>query len=168
MPRSSGSTLTIAGSAALEDKIPDHSVFSRARNERFGDHDIFRHVFERVVAACIGAGLVGGKGFAVDASLIQADANKHRSIPGTEWNKNIDPNHARRAVKEYLATLDDPANGTAGDLTPRRAGCCSACFLSNSSANKSNRRRHAGEMIRSSQPIFGEIAPSVMPPTAPP
>jgi transposase len=41
----------------IEDKIPDHSVFSRARNERFGDHDIFRHVFERVVAACIGAGL---------------------------------------------------------------------------------------------------------------
>jgi transposase len=47
----------------IEDKIPDHSVFSRARNERFGDHDIFRHVFERVVAACIGAGLVGGEGF---------------------------------------------------------------------------------------------------------
>src|SRR5215472_3734085 len=75
---------------SIEDKIPDHSVFSRARNERFGDHDIFRHVFERVVAACIGAGLVGGKGFAVDASSIQADANKHRSIPGTEWTKNID------------------------------------------------------------------------------
>src|ERR1700719_539044 len=81
----------------IEDKIPDHSVFSRARNERFGDHDIFRRVFERAVAACIGAGLVGGEGFAVDASLIQADANKHRSIPGTEWNKNIDPDHARRA-----------------------------------------------------------------------
>jgi transposase len=103
----------------IEDKIPDHSVFSRARNERFGDHDIFRHVFERVVAACIGAGLVGGEGFAVDASLIQADANKHRSIPGTEWNKNIDPDHARRAVKEYLATLDDPVYGTASDVTPK-------------------------------------------------
>ena len=54
----------------IEDRIPDHSVFSRARNERFGDRDIFRQVFERVVAACIGAGLVGGEGFAVDASLI--------------------------------------------------------------------------------------------------
>src|SRR5262249_29133681 len=71
------------------------------------------------VAACIGAGLVSGEGFAVDASLIQADANKHRSIPGTEWNKNIDPDHARRAVKEYLATLDDPACGTASDVTPK-------------------------------------------------
>jgi transposase len=90
----------------LEDKVPDHSVFSRARNERFRDHDIFRQVFERVVVACIKAGLVGGEGFAVDASLIEADANKSRSIPGSEWNKEIDPNRAGRAVKEYLSTLD--------------------------------------------------------------
>src|SRR6516165_10725193 len=103
----------------IEDKIPDHSAFTRARNERFRDHDIFRHVFERVVAACIAAGLVGGEGFAVDASLIQADANKHRSIPGVEWSKDIDPDQARRAVKEYLATLDDPAYGTASDVTPK-------------------------------------------------
>jgi transposase len=68
----------------LEDKIPDHSVFSRARNERFRDHDVFRQVFERVVVTCIKAGLVGGKGFAVDASLIEADANKSRSISGSE------------------------------------------------------------------------------------
>jgi transposase len=37
----------------LEDRVPDHSVFSRARNERFRDHDIFRQVFERVVVTCI-------------------------------------------------------------------------------------------------------------------
>src|SRR3954447_5813630 len=104
---------------SIEDNIPDHSAFSRARNERFLDTDIFRRVFERVVGACIAAGLVGGEGFAVDASLIQADANKHRSIPGAEWNKNIDPVQARRAVKEYLATLDDPAYGAASDVTPK-------------------------------------------------
>jgi transposase len=46
----------------IEDKVPDHSVFSRARNERFRDHDIFRLVFERVVGACIAAGFVGGEG----------------------------------------------------------------------------------------------------------
>ena len=103
----------------IEDKIPDHSAFSRARNERFRDSDIFRRVFERVVGACIAAGLVGGEGFAVDASLIEADANKHRSIPGAEWNKDIDPEQARRAVKEYLATLDDPAYGAASDVTPK-------------------------------------------------
>jgi transposase len=103
----------------IEGKIPDHSAFSRARNERFRDSDIFRRVFERVVGACIAAGLVGGEGFAVDASLIQADANKHRSIPGAEWNKDIDPGQAGRAVREYLATLDDPAYGAASDVTPK-------------------------------------------------
>ena len=85
----------------IEDDIPDHSAFSRARNARFRDSDIFRHVFEQVVGTCIAAGLVGGEGFAVDASLIEADANKHRSIPGAEWNKDIDPAQAHRAVKEY-------------------------------------------------------------------
>jgi transposase len=103
----------------IEDRIPDHSAFSRARNERFRDSDIFRRVFEHVVGACIAAGLVGREGFAVDASLIQADANKHRSIPGMEWSKDIDPEQARRAVKEYLATLDDPAYGAASQVTPK-------------------------------------------------
>ena len=103
----------------IEHKIPDHSAFSRARNERFRDSDIFRRVFERVVGACIAADLVGGEGFAVDASLIQADANKQRSIPGSEWQKKRDPETASRAVKEYLATLDDAAFGAASDVTPK-------------------------------------------------
>ena len=103
---------------SIEDKIPDHSGFSRARNQRFRDSDIFRHVFERVVEACIAAGLVGGEGFAVDASLIVADANKQRSIPGSEW-KTCDPKTASRAVKEYLATLDDAAFGAASEVTPK-------------------------------------------------
>ena len=104
---------------SIEDKIPDHSAFSRARNERFRESDIFRRVFERVVEACIAAGLVGGEGFAVDASLIVADANKQRSIPGKDWDKNRDPKTASRAVKEYLATLDDAAFGAASDVTPK-------------------------------------------------
>src|SRR5271170_4177045 len=104
---------------SIEDRVPDHSAFSRARNERFGDSAIFRSVFERVVGACMRAGLVGGAGFAVDASLIAADANKQCSIPGAEWNKDIDPEPARRAVKEYLATLDDPAYGAASNATPK-------------------------------------------------
>src|SRR5580693_7193172 len=104
---------------SIEDKIPDHSVFSRARNERFRDNDIFRRVFERVVEACISAGLVGGKEFAVDASLIAADANKQRSIPGSEWIKERNPETASRAVKEYMATLDDAAFGAATKVTPK-------------------------------------------------
>jgi hypothetical protein len=47
------------------------------------------------------------------------DANKQRSIPGTEWNKKRDSEAASRAVKEYLATLDDAAYGAATDVTPK-------------------------------------------------
>ncbi len=103
----------------IEDAIPDHSAFSRARNERFRQGDVFRLVFERVVEACIAAGLVGGEGFAVDASLIQADANKQRSIAGQDWHKDRDPKSASRAVKDYLATLDDAAWGAASDVVPK-------------------------------------------------
>ena len=104
---------------SIEDKVPDHSVFSRARNERFRESDIFRQVFERVVETCMAAGLVGGEGFAVDASLIMADANKQRSVPGSEWKKPGNPATASRAVREYLATLDDAAYGAASEVVPK-------------------------------------------------
>src|SRR6516165_4461986 len=104
---------------SIEDKIPDHSAFSRARNERFRNSEIFRSVFERVVGACIAAGLVGGEGFAVDASLIVADANKQRSRPGPQWSKKLDGQATSQATKEYLATLDDAAFGAASEVTPK-------------------------------------------------
>jgi IS5 family transposase len=103
----------------LEDPIPDHSAFCRARNERFRQSDLFRSVFERVVGSCIEAGLVGGEGFAVDASLIEADANRQRSIPGQEWHKERDPEAASRAVKDYPATLDEAAFGAATEVEPK-------------------------------------------------
>jgi transposase len=103
----------------IEDAVPDHSAFSRARNERFREGEVFRRVFERVVEACIAAGMVGGEGFAVDASLIQADANKQRSIAGQDWRRDRDPARSSRAVKEYLATLDDTAWGAASDVVPK-------------------------------------------------
>src|SRR6266550_3560747 len=93
---------------SIEDSIPDHSAFSRARHERFREGDIFRRVFERVVEACIAAGLVGGEGFAVDASLIVADANKQRSIPGSEWPKACDPKTADPAA-QWTGAMRGPA-----------------------------------------------------------
>ena len=104
---------------SIEDRIPDHSAFCRARNERFRDSNLFRRVFERVVEDCMAAGLVGGEGFAVDASLIAADANKQRSIAGQDWHRDRDPARSSRAVKEYLETLDDAAWGAASDVTPK-------------------------------------------------
>ena len=90
----------------IDDDVPDHSVFSRARHERFRQSDALRRVFEEVVAKCIAAGLVGGEALSVDASLIRADAGKKKRVHGDEpiaWPK---PEEASRAVREYLATLD--------------------------------------------------------------
>jgi len=108
----------------LEDSVPNHSVFSRARSERFRDSDILRTLFEQVVMSCIKAGLVGGQCFAVDASLIQADANKQRSIPGADWNRQRSLDTASRAVKDYVETLDDAAFGAASDVVPKFVSPC--------------------------------------------
>ena len=72
----------------LTDPVPDHSTFSKNRHGRFRDSDLFRHLFENVVARCIAEGLVGGETFAADASLIRADANKQYAAPGAEWDPN--------------------------------------------------------------------------------
>jgi hypothetical protein len=74
--------------------------------------------------SCIEAGLVGGQSFAVDASLIQADANKQRSIPGPDWNRQRSLDTASRAVKEYVETLDDAAFGAASDVVPKFVSPC--------------------------------------------
>src|SRR5262245_50698439 len=104
---------------SIEDKVPDHSVFSRARNERFRDSAIFRRVFERVVEACIAAGPVGGEGFAVGGSWRVADAKNRRAVPGCEWQKPSGAATASRAVKEYVATLDHAVFGAASEVTPK-------------------------------------------------
>ncbi|MEZ5855880.1 MAG: transposase [Hyphomicrobiaceae bacterium] len=103
----------------IEDRIPDHSAFACARIERFREHDVFRQVFERVLAACIKADLVGGKGFAVDASLIAADANKCGSTPGNAWSRDIDPATVERAVQDYLANLDKPDSAPPAAMVPK-------------------------------------------------
>ena len=90
----------------LEDAVPDHSTFSKNRHGRFRESEAFRHVFESVVERCMKEGLVGGEGFAVDASVIKADANRSRSMAREEAEDLRDPRHATRAVREYLAALD--------------------------------------------------------------
>lgn len=96
----------------LDDKIPHHSTFSVNRLGRFRESDILRHVFERVVAACMAAGLVKGEGFAVDASVIEANASRyHGKAPDElDWT---DAQRQKRAVAEYLAALDAEAQAAA-------------------------------------------------------
>ena len=95
----------------LEGAVPEHSTFSKNRNGRFRQSDTLRWVFEEVVRRCMAAGLVKGEGFAVDASVIAADANRSRfAAPGqmVDWTE---PARSSRAVREYLAELDGAMEG---------------------------------------------------------
>ncbi len=91
----------------LEGEVPDHSTFSKNRYGRFRDSQLFRMVFESVVERCMGEGVVGGEGFAVDASVIKADAHRARGFAdkeGIEWDR---AGRKSRAVREYLEALDN-------------------------------------------------------------
>jgi transposase len=107
---------------SIEDKIPDHSVFSRARHERFRESDALRRVFERVVALCIAAGLVGGEAFSIDASLIKADVDKKKRLAGDMPLPWPTPQEASRAVREYLDALDAARRAEEADGQDRGGG----------------------------------------------
>ena len=109
----------------LDDEIPHHSTFSANRLDRFRDSDVLRHVFERVVWATMAMGLVKGEGFAVDASVLEANASRyHGKVPDElDWT---DAQRQKRAVAEYLAAIDAEAkaaseleggDGSGGDPT---------------------------------------------------
>src|SRR5579871_549691 len=100
----------------LDGAVPDHSTFSKNRHGRFRESDLFRRVFESVLRRCIEERLVGGEGFAVDASLIKADANRQK---GVEGDKGLPSQTASRAVDEYIAVLDDAAFGAATEIVPK-------------------------------------------------
>ena len=89
----------------LEDKVPNHSTFSVNRHGRFRDGDVFRQIFDRIVRQCMDAGLVKGEGFAVDASVIEADASRFQRVEGSEveWSQE---QLASRAIQEYIAALE--------------------------------------------------------------
>jgi transposase len=103
----------------LEGDVPDHSTFSKNRHGRFRESDLLRELFETTVRRCMREGLVGGEGFAADASLIKADANKQRSVEGSQevdWEAMA---ATRRSVREYLDTLDEAAWGAASEVRPK-------------------------------------------------
>ncbi|MGV0879940.1 transposase, partial [Martelella sp. FLE1502] len=86
----------------LADPVPDHSTFSKNRHGRFRESNLFRHLFEAVLARCIAEGLVGGESFGADASLIKADASRYTKADFSEWSAE---DGASRATQEYLDTL---------------------------------------------------------------
>ena len=119
----------------LDDKVPDHSTFSVNRHGRFRDSDILRHAFEAVVRACMDAGLVKGEGFAVDASVIEADASRYHGKAPDEigW---AEPERQTRAVKEYLAALDVDAQSNPDRKPPKLISPSDPCSAWTAKANK--------------------------------
>ena len=119
----------------LEDKVPHHSTFSVNRHGRFRESDILRKVFEEVVCGCMTAGLVGGEGFAVDASVIEANASRFRRVEGSEvdWT---DEQRASRPVQEYLVALESENPPTNPERAPK------AMSPSDPSAAWTTRGRH--------------------------
>jgi transposase len=89
----------------LEDKISHHSTFSVNRRGRFRESDIVRTVFEEVVCRRMVAGVVGGEGFVVDASVIEASASRFQRAEGAEVDWTPDQ-RAKRPVQEYLVALE--------------------------------------------------------------
>lgn len=118
----------------LDDKVPDHSTFSVNRHGRFRDSDLFRQLFEAVVRACMDAGLVKGEGFAVDASVMEADASRyHGKAPGEiDWSA---PRRQTRAVAEFLAGLKDE-EPTADRKPPKVISPTDPCSAWTAKANK--------------------------------
>src|ERR1700723_3421840 len=99
----------------LDGEVPDHSTFSKNRHGRFRESDLLRKLFETVVARCMKEGVVGGEAFAVDASIIVADAHRRRTVAKVE---DLVPTSSR-AVAEYLSVLDDAAFRGATPVEPK-------------------------------------------------
>src|SRR3954454_5445808 len=89
----------------LSEPVPDHSTFSKNRHGRFRESSLLRHLFESVLQRCMAEGLVRGEGFAADASIVKADAQRQRGIPGEHAANWFKQDEASRAVREYLAGL---------------------------------------------------------------
>src|SRR5277367_63968 len=119
----------------LDDKVPHHSTFSENRLHRFRQSDVFRQIFERIVAACMATGLVKGEGFAVDASVIEANASRyHGKVPDEiTW---ADPERRTRAVKEYLAALEAEAEPNPDRKPPKVISPSDPCSAWTAKANK--------------------------------
>src|SRR6478735_8223899 len=119
----------------LDDKVPHHSTFSENRLHRFRESDVFRHVFERVVVACMAAGLVKGEGFAVDASVMEANASRYHGKAPDEitW---AEPERQTRAVKEYLASLAAVAEPNPDRKPPKVISPSDPCSAWTAKANK--------------------------------
>lgn len=80
----------------LEDKVPDHSTFSKNRHDRFSESDLFQKIFDEIVSQCISKGLLTGKHLTVDSTYIKANASF----------KSLEPIVVDINSRQYIETLE--------------------------------------------------------------
>ena len=112
-PSESGLSLVLP--PGLEGDVPDHSTFSKTRHGRFRDADLLRQLFETVVRRCIAEGSRRRRRL---CCRCQHDRRRCPSPTRVETADDLNP-AAKRAVAEYLATLDDAAFGAATPVEPK-------------------------------------------------
>lgn len=81
---------------SLQDKVPDHSTFSKNRHERFAENDLFQHIFDAIINQCMTHGFIDGRHLTIDATHIQADASF----------KSMEPIVMELKPKEYIEVLE--------------------------------------------------------------
>jgi Transposase domain (DUF772) len=128
----------------LDGDVPDHSTFSKNRHGRFRESDLLRKLFETVVARCMKEGIVGGEAFAVDASMIVADAYRRRGVAKVG---DLDPT-SNRAVAKYLSVLDDAAFGAAKPTEPKSILPTDPAARYTAAADTTHRLRLFGQLSR--------------------
>ena len=94
----------------LNDKIPDHSLFSQNRRRRFADSTIFNEIFNHIVRLCIEKGIVTGEAVVSDGSFIPANVSESSLI---EIQREVE-----QSTVHYLDVLDDELKRMPGYKEP--------------------------------------------------
>lgn len=61
----------------IDGKVPDHSTISQNRRRRFDGKNLYRRLFERVLALCMEKDLVDGKLILTDSTHVKASASRN-------------------------------------------------------------------------------------------
>ena len=64
----------------IDDRAPDHSTISQNRRRRFKGENLYRKLFERVLALCMEKSLVDGKLILTDSTHVKANASKKTEV----------------------------------------------------------------------------------------
>lgn len=81
---------------SLQDKVPDHSTFSKNRHGRFKESGIYQEMFDAIVRQCVEQGLVNGKHLTVDSTLVKANASF----------RTMEPIVVKLKPKEYMDQVE--------------------------------------------------------------